>query len=65
MKLNFSIYRYNPDVDDAPHMKGYQLDVPDGSDMMVSSRTNAVGPWRRKYACVRYHASYWLSLWRA
>ncbi len=35
MKLNFSIYRYNPDVDDAPHMKGYQLDVPDGSDMMV------------------------------
>ncbi|EVT99157.1 yjjP domain protein, partial [Vibrio parahaemolyticus VP2007-007] len=20
---------------------------------------------RRKYACVRYHASYWLSLWRA
>ncbi|PSU83676.1 succinate dehydrogenase iron-sulfur subunit [Photobacterium phosphoreum] len=35
MKLNFSIYRYNPDVDDAPHMKGYQLDVPDGTDMMV------------------------------
>ncbi|WP_163921428.1 succinate dehydrogenase iron-sulfur subunit [Photobacterium sp. Alg240-V54] len=35
MKLNFSIYRYNPDVDDAPHMKGYQLDVADGSDMMV------------------------------
>lgn len=35
MKLTFSIYRYNPDVDDAPHMKGYQLDVPDGSDMMV------------------------------
>ena len=35
MKLNFSIYRYNPDVDDAPHMKDYQLDVPDGTDMMV------------------------------
>ncbi|SMY15023.1 succinate dehydrogenase iron-sulfur subunit [Photobacterium aquimaris] len=35
MKLTFSIYRYNPDVDDVPHMKGYQLDVPDGSDMMV------------------------------
>ncbi len=35
MKLNFSIYRYNPDVDNAPHMKGYQLDVPDGTDMMV------------------------------
>lgn len=35
MKLNFSVYRYNPDVDDAPHMKGYTLEVPDGSDMMV------------------------------
>ena len=21
MKLEFSIYRYNPDVDDAPHMQ--------------------------------------------
>ncbi len=35
MKLNFSIYRYNPDVDNVPHMKGYILDVPEGSDMMV------------------------------
>ncbi|TMX77948.1 succinate dehydrogenase iron-sulfur subunit [Photobacterium damselae] len=35
MKLNFSIYRYNPDIDDAPHMKGYTLDVPEGTDMMV------------------------------
>ena len=35
MKLNFSIYRYNPDVDNAPHMKGYTLEVPEGSDMMV------------------------------
>ncbi|PLM10410.1 succinate dehydrogenase iron-sulfur subunit, partial [Klebsiella pneumoniae] len=23
MKLEFSIYRYNPDVDDAPHMQDY------------------------------------------
>ena len=35
MKLSFSIYRYNPDVDNAPFMKGYDLEVPDGSDMMV------------------------------
>lgn len=35
MKRNFSVYRFNPDVDDAPHMKGYVLDVPEGSDMMV------------------------------
>lgn len=35
MKLNFSIYRYNPDADDVPYMQDYQLDVPDGSDMMV------------------------------
>jgi len=35
MKQNFSIYRYNPDVDAKPHMKDYQLDVPEGSDMMI------------------------------
>jgi succinate dehydrogenase / fumarate reductase iron-sulfur subunit len=35
MKQLFSIYRYNPDVDNAPYMKGYELDVPDGSDLMV------------------------------
>ncbi|WP_297481318.1 succinate dehydrogenase iron-sulfur subunit [uncultured Photobacterium sp.] len=35
MKLNFSIYRYNPDADDVPYMQDYLLDVPDGSDMMV------------------------------
>jgi len=35
MKQLFSIYRYNPDVDDAPYMKNYELEVPEGSDMMV------------------------------
>lgn len=35
MKQIFSIYRYNPDVDNAPYMKDYELDVPEGSDMMV------------------------------
>ena len=33
--LNFSVYRYNPDVDDAPYMKDYTLEVEEGSDMMV------------------------------
>ena len=35
MKQVFSIYRYNPDVDNAPYMKDYELEIPDGSDMMV------------------------------
>ncbi len=35
MKQNFSIYRYNPDVDAKPYMKDYQLEVPEGADMMV------------------------------
>ncbi|MGB0987223.1 MAG: succinate dehydrogenase iron-sulfur subunit [Pseudoalteromonas spongiae] len=35
MKQLFSIYRYNPDVDNAPYMKDYELEIPEGSDMMV------------------------------
>jgi len=35
MKQLFSIYRYNPDVDNAPYMKDYELEVPDGSDLMI------------------------------
>ncbi len=35
MKVTFSIYRYNPDSDAAPKMQEYQLDIPQGSDMMV------------------------------
>ena len=35
MNLNFSIYRYNPDVDNAPKMQDYQLVVDEGQDMMV------------------------------
>jgi succinate dehydrogenase / fumarate reductase iron-sulfur subunit len=34
-KLQFSIYRYNPDVDKDPYMKDYFLDIPVGSDMML------------------------------
>ncbi|WP_213999789.1 succinate dehydrogenase iron-sulfur subunit [Arsukibacterium sp.] len=33
--LEFSIYRYNPDVDTAPRMQEYTLENPEGRDMMV------------------------------
>lgn len=35
MKLEFSIYRYNPDVDDAPHMQDYTLEAEEGRDIML------------------------------
>ncbi len=35
MKQIFSIYRYNPDLDSKPYMKDYELEIPDGSDLMV------------------------------
>ncbi|XPE58624.1 2Fe-2S iron-sulfur cluster-binding protein [Shigella flexneri] len=35
MKLKFSVYRYNPDVDNAPRMKDYPLESEEGRDMMV------------------------------
>ncbi|HET8817710.1 MAG TPA: succinate dehydrogenase iron-sulfur subunit [Pseudidiomarina sp.] len=33
--LKISVYRYNPDVDNAPYMKDYTLEVEEGRDMMV------------------------------
>jgi succinate dehydrogenase / fumarate reductase iron-sulfur subunit len=35
MKLEFSIYRYNPDVDNAPYMQDYVLEAEEGRDMML------------------------------
>lgn len=35
MRLEFSIYRYNPDVDDAPRMQDYTLEADEGRDMML------------------------------
>ena len=35
MKMKFSIYRYNPDVDTKPRMQDYELEIEEGSDMMV------------------------------
>lgn len=34
-KLQFSIYRYNPDVDAKPRMQDYTLEVEENQDMMV------------------------------
>ncbi|MFH7563893.1 MULTISPECIES: succinate dehydrogenase iron-sulfur subunit [Oceanimonas] len=35
MQVTISVYRYNPETDAKPYMKDYQLDVAEGSDMMV------------------------------
>ena len=35
MQLTFSVYRYNPEVDNAPRMQDYTLEVEEGQDMMV------------------------------
>lgn len=35
MNVNFSIYRYTPDVNEKPYMENVSLDVDEGSDMMV------------------------------
>ena len=34
-KVHFKIYRYNPDVDQAPYMKDYHIDVPADRDIML------------------------------
>lgn len=33
--IDFSIYRFDPEKDAAPYMKEYQLEIPEGSDMML------------------------------
>lgn len=35
MKITFSIYRYNPDVDQTPRMQDFVLELEEGQDMMV------------------------------
>ena len=34
-QVQFSVYRYNPDVDNAPFMQDYTLETQEGQDMMV------------------------------
>jgi succinate dehydrogenase / fumarate reductase iron-sulfur subunit len=33
--VEFSIYRYNPEIDEKPRMQSYTLDIEDGHDMML------------------------------
>lgn len=33
--MKVSVYRYNPETDAAPTMKDYEVEIPEGSDMMV------------------------------
>ncbi|PWK49923.1 succinate dehydrogenase iron-sulfur subunit [Pleionea mediterranea] len=33
--MKFSIYRYNPETDNAPKMQDYELDIAEGSDIML------------------------------
>lgn len=33
--MKFSIYRYNPETDKKPYMQEFDLDIPEGSDMML------------------------------
>ena len=50
MKLEFSVYRYNPDVDDAPRMQDYTLEAEEGRDMMLWQRNTlkaSLSPSRR------------------
>ncbi|VFP86548.1 succinate dehydrogenase iron-sulfur subunit [Candidatus Erwinia haradaeae] len=35
MKLEFSIYRYNPDLDNHPYMKDYFIELEDNRDIML------------------------------
>ncbi|MFT4927644.1 MAG: succinate dehydrogenase / fumarate reductase iron-sulfur subunit [Phenylobacterium sp.] len=35
MKTTFSVYRYNPDVDDTPRMQDFSLELEEGQDLMV------------------------------
>ena len=33
--MEISVYRYNPDIDNAPYMQDFDLDIPGGRDLMV------------------------------
>jgi len=35
MKVEFSVYRYNPDIDDQPRMQDYHLEIAEGHDLML------------------------------
>ena len=33
--MQVTVYRYNPDVDETPRMQDYEVDLPEGKDLMV------------------------------
>lgn len=33
--MRFSVYRYNPEQDEKPYMKDYDLEIPEDTDMMI------------------------------
>jgi succinate dehydrogenase / fumarate reductase, iron-sulfur subunit len=33
--MRFSVYRYNPEIDNEPYMQDFELDIPEGKDMML------------------------------
>lgn len=49
-----SIYRYNPEVDDAPYMQDYQIDLPAGKDLMVLDVLNLL---KAKDSTISYRRS--------
>ena len=35
MTLKVSVYRYNPEKDSTPSMQDFDIDIPEGKDLMV------------------------------
>lgn len=40
--MQVSVYRYNPETDQRPYMKDYEVDLPDGKDVMVLDVLNMI-----------------------
>ena len=45
MNVIFSVYGYNPDVDNVPYMRIYRLDIPEGSIYDGARRTGQLRSW--------------------
>ena len=40
--MKVSVYRYNPETDKKPYMKDYEIDIPEGKDLMVLDILNLI-----------------------
>ena len=40
--MKVSVYRYNPETDKKPYMKDYEVDIPEGKDLMVLDVLNLI-----------------------